>query len=206
MVRLVCGVGINDAGYVTQVKETVSYLDGKLKQKLVWICPFYQTWKSMIERGYSEKIKLERPTYKDVTVCEEWHLFSVFKSWMESQNWEGNQLDKDLLIQGNKIYRHEACVFVSRQVNMFLIDSAATRGGFKIGCNWDRQSGKYRAQCSNPFTGEREQLGCFGDEDTAHQAWLSKKLEHAYALAALQTDERVAKALISKYEKYSSET
>ena len=204
MVRLVCGVGINDAGYVTQVKETVSYLDGKLKQKLVWICPFYQTWKSMIERGYSEKIKLERPTYKDVTVCEEWHLFSVFKSWMESQNWEGNQLDKDLLIPGNKVYNQETCVFVSRQVNLFLTDSTAARGEYKIGVSWNKKNSKFVVRCNNPFTCEGEYLGYFLQEDEAHQAWLTRKLEYAHALATLQTDERVAKALINRYTNYGS--
>ena len=55
--RLVCGVGVMDADYVVEVKETVGYVNGKRKQKLVWKCPFYQTWKSMLVRGYSNKFK-----------------------------------------------------------------------------------------------------------------------------------------------------
>ena len=76
-------------------------------------------------------------------------------------------------------------------------------GECKIGISWDKQHRKYQTHCSNPFTGEQEYLGLFTDEVFAHKAWLSKKLEHAYALSELQTDGRVAKALIDRYENYS---
>jgi hypothetical protein len=117
------------------------------------------------------------------------------------QYYEGKQLDKDLLVRGNKIYSSDTCLFVSRQVNNFLIDSGAARGKYKIGVSWHKKCGKYRAGCSNPFTGKQEYLGLFIDEHSAHQAWLDKKLEHAYALAALQPDARVAKALIEGVQK-----
>ena len=42
--KLVCGVGINDADYVVTKQETIGYVDGKQKQKLIWRCPFYKTW------------------------------------------------------------------------------------------------------------------------------------------------------------------
>jgi hypothetical protein len=200
--RLVYGVGINDADYVTQLYEEYGYVGGKQKRKRVWVCPFYQTWKSMIERGYSERYKLKYATYKDATVCEDWHRFSNFRAWMVRQAWEGNELDKDLLFPGNKVYSPETCVFVSRQVNMFLTDSGRSRGNYKIGVHWDKNASKFRAQCSNPFTGEQEYLGCFTDEDCAHQAWLGKKLENAYALAGIQTDLRIAKAIVDRYENY----
>ena len=128
MGKLVYGVGVNDADYVVSINETVGYVDGKRKEKLVWICPFYRTWKGMLGRGYSEKLKLKYPSYKDVTVCEEWHLFSTFRAWMDQQDWEGLQLDKDLLVKGNKIYSPETCLFVSGQVNNFVLERGASRG------------------------------------------------------------------------------
>jgi hypothetical protein len=198
MIKLVYGVGINDADYVQQMEEVV---DGK--RKLVWICPFYKTWRSMLERSYSKKYKLKRPTYEHVSVCKEWHLFSTFKSWMQEQDWEGNQLDKDLLVSGNRVYSPEACVFVSGQVNNFMINSGATRGGYRIGVCWNKQRGKFVAQCRDPFAGIGRYLGYFPTENEAHEAWLAKKLEHAHALAAIQTDERVANALIDRYENYN---
>ncbi len=206
MGKLVCGIGVNDADYVVQVKETIGYVDGKQKQRLVYMCPFYQTWKDMIKRGYSEKLKLRHKTYRDCTVCEEWHLFSTFRKWMETQDWEGKQLDKDLLVPANKVYSPETCVFVSQQVNLFLIDRGSKRGKYKIGCCWNKREGKFQSNCGNPFTGKSQHLGNFTDEEGAHQAWLAKKLEYAYGLAELQTDVRIAKALIDKYENYSTLT
>ena len=108
--RLVYGVGINDADYVVQKWETIGYVNGKQKQKLIWICPYYSAWKSMLKRCYSSKYQDKRPTYKGCSVSDEWLTFSVFKVWMEKQDWEGKQLDKDLLFEGNKIYSADTCV------------------------------------------------------------------------------------------------
>lgn len=205
MKKLVCGVGINDVDYVVQVQETVGYVDGKRKRKLVWICPFYRTWKNMLVRSYSDKYKAEKPTYEESTTIEEWHLFSKFKAWMETQPWEGHQLDKDILVRGNKVYGPETCVFVSNVVNTFMLDCGASRGQYMIGVYWDKASSKFMAQCSNPFTKKRERLGLFDSELVAHKVWLKRKLELTYKLAFLQTDERVAKALINRYENYTKE-
>ena len=45
----------------------------------------------------------------------------------------------------------------------------------------------------------------FRSQIEAHQAWLKRKLELATLLAAEQTDERVAKALIARYTNYTNE-
>lgn len=200
--RMVYGVGINDADYIVQERETVGYTGGKQKQKLIWICPYYRTWRSMLERCYSVKCQEKRPTYKGCSVSADWLTFSNFKSWMEKQPWEGRQLDKDLLFEGNKAYSAKNCVFVTPAVNSFTTDSGATRGEWMIGVYWHKAAGKFKSTCSNPFTKKYEHLGYFTSELEAHQAWLKRKLELAYDLAAIQTDERVAKALIERYAKY----
>lgn len=200
--NLVWGVGINDADYVVAVNETLCYIDGKRKIRLIWECPFYRKWKGVLRRCYSDKLKAKQPTYKDASICEEWHLFSTFKFWMEQQDWENKHLDKDLLLSGNKVYSPETCVFVSGLVNTFVIERGADRGQWMIGVYWHQRDQKFVAQCSNPFTKKNEGLGRFVDELEAHKAWLDRKLEHAYALAAMQTDERVAKALVDRYTDY----
>src|SRR3990167_62339 len=177
-------------------------LRGNGKKITTWRCPFYTRWVGMLERGYSLKFKDKAPTYKDCTVCEEWLTFSSFKAWMEQQDWEGKQLDKDLLVRGNKLYSPETCVFISRQVNNFLIERDFDRGDYLIGVSWYKAYSKFMANCSNPFTKKRENLGYFSTEAQAHEAWLSRKLEFAYQLAAIQVDERVSSALISRYENY----
>ena len=76
----------------------------------------------MLQRCYSESHLVRQPTYKGCSVCEEWLTFSNFKSWMEQQDWEGKQLDKDLLVYKNKIYSPETCVFVSSVINSFFVE------------------------------------------------------------------------------------
>jgi hypothetical protein len=200
--KLVYGVGINDADYVTRKWETIE-VNGKQKQKLVWICPYYSVWTHMLERCYSSKRQETHPTYKGCSVSEEWLTFSNFKRWMESQDFEGKQLDKDLLFEGNKVYSKETCVFVTRVVNMFTVDRSNDRGEWSIGVYWNKASEKFRAMCRNPLTKKQEHLGLFTCELEAHQAWLKRKLELATLLAAEQTDSRVARALIERYTNYN---
>ena len=71
--KLIQGAGVNDADY-----PVTKYENGKRV-----ICPYYQTWKHMLVRAYSDKCKQRQPTYEDVTVCEEWHSFMRFRAWME---------------------------------------------------------------------------------------------------------------------------
>ena len=200
--KLVYGVGINDADYVTQEWETIGYVNGKRRMKRVWECPYYRVWSDMLKRCYSTKVQDRQPTYKGCSVSEEWLTFSNFRKWMEEQDWEGKQLDKDLLFEGNKIYSEETCVFVTQMVNSFTIERGAARGEWLIGVYWHRQAGKFRSKCCNPFTKKQEHLGYFSSELEAHKAWRKRKLELAHDLAAIQTDERVAKALIERYANY----
>lgn len=83
--KLVHGAGINDAGYEVTKYGIIGCFDGKQKRKRVWICPFYQVWKSMLERCFSTKFQERNPTYKRCSVSEEWLTFTSFKSWMEKQ-------------------------------------------------------------------------------------------------------------------------
>lgn len=200
--RLVYGVGINDADYVVKKWEEIGYIDGKRKQKLVWFCPYYRAWTNMLKRCYSSKFQEENTTYKGCSVSDEWLTFSVFKCWMEKQQWEGKQVDKDLLFERNKVYSKETCVFVTPMVNSFTTDRGNNRGEWLIGVYWHKATVKFVSMCRNPFTKKRENLGYFDCEQAAHEAWRKRKLELARQLAAEQTDERVAKALIMRYTVY----
>lgn len=200
--KLVFGVGINDADYVVKKWVEDGYVNGRRKQRLVWCCPFYQTWTSMLQRCYSAKLQERNPTYIGCTVSEEWKRFSNFRGWMVAQDWEGMQLDKDLLLEGNKGYSEETCVFVTKAVNMFTVERGNDRGEWLIGVYWHKGTSKFISRCSNPFTKKREHLGLFVNELEAHQEWLKRKLELAKELAAIQTDPRVAEALINRYSNY----
>lgn len=77
----------------------------------------YAVWESMIRRCYDEKLHKRLPTYKDCTVCEEWHNFENFHKWFQDNYIEGFELDKDIRVQNNKLYSPETCMFVSPSEN-----------------------------------------------------------------------------------------
>jgi hypothetical protein len=196
--RLICGVGVNDADYT--VKKH-AFINGKTVR--IWTCPFYVRWVGIIDRCYGKKASQKWPTYLNCSTVDEWHLFSNFRSWMEIQDWEGKDIDKDILFPNNKIYGPDTCVFVNSNVNTFIVESNGSRGQFPIGVSFDdNTSKKYLARCWSIETGKQKNLGRYFTAEEAHLAWLQFKLRQARILAAQQTDERVAKALVARYENY----
>ena len=202
--RLVYNVGINDANYRVQEWAIVDGGDGKRKQRLVWICPFYSRWRDMLKRCYSHKYQETRPTYIGCSVCDEWLTFSVFRAWMETQNWDGKELDKDILVPGNRVYSPNVCVFIDRRVNSFVLENGASCRKLMVGASFNKTATRFKAFC-NDGSGKQKYLGSFPTELEAHFAWLSFKKEMALQLAAEQTDPRVAKALIDRYDNYVAE-
>jgi hypothetical protein len=191
--KLVCGIGFNDLDDATVVTEIV---DGKEVRKP---CPYYKKWQGMLARCYGAS---KKPCYDHSYVCEEWLIFSNFKAWMMEQDWEGKDLDKDLLVKGNKIYSPETCVFLHPKVNRFLTKNHR-QNGLPAGV-WDyvgKKTISYRARVHEPFEGKLVYLGSFKDKWAAHEAWINKKHFIACKLAFSEyvTDERVQKALLNRY-------
>lgn len=105
LIRSVFGVGfIGDGEYKPRVK--------KVKSKV------YVLWTGMLQRCYYEKSRDKNTTYKGCTVCDEWHNFQNFAKWFDENYIDGFDLDKDIKVDGNKVYSPEACIFVSRQDNI----------------------------------------------------------------------------------------
>ena len=81
----------------------------------------YQTWHGIIERSYSEEFQKNNHTYKGCTVCDEWHNFQNFAKWFDD-NYPCDdlryELDKDIKIDGNKIYSPDTCLFVTKKENL----------------------------------------------------------------------------------------
>lgn len=186
--RLVAGVGVNDCGYIVN-----KVINGKQQ-----MCPYYNTWKHMLDRCYRTKPHKRNPTYIGCTVAEEWKIFSNFRKWMEAQDWVGKHLDKDIIVAGNRHYSESTCVFVDPQVNTFLCDSRATRGKYMIGVHWHKRVGKFMSQCMDA-SGKKLHLGYFDNELSAHLAWKSCKHKLACVLAEKQENREVAEALLKRF-------
>lgn len=187
MGTLVQGFGVNDLKGTEYEKE------------------IYTKWASMLNRCYSERYHKVQPTYVGYSVHEDWRLFSKFRSWALKQDWQGKELDKDLLVHGNKVYSTETCCFIPCYINCFLTESNAVRGNSPIGVCWDERSRKYRSRVSNPLSNRREHLGLFECPKDAYHAWLARKLEIAYEIASTESDQRIAAAIVNRYENYGED-
>ena len=194
--KLVYGVGINDADYVVQ-----PIINGKQE-----VCPIYRTWKSMLNRCYCLSTHLTSPTYVVCSVSKEWLTFSNFREWMISQNWKGKHLDKDILFKNNKIYSSSSCCFVSCSINALLNSQGASRGKYLIGCC--KKSSKFRSQIS--IHGKKTYLGLFETQKEAHLAWRKAKSAYIIEAAFTQTRDNVREALLERarvlLEDYNPET
>ena len=178
---LVYGVGVNDSSYCVSPA-----MDGR---KLV--CPAYDAWKAMLRRCYDSKFHQENKTYIGVSVCDEWHTFMSFRKWWLEHQVDGWQIDKDL-ISDSRCYSPEACTFVPRWLNVFA-NRRASSDNHKTGAHLRKDIGRFMSYCKNPFTGKLESLGHFDDALSAHNAWLSRKLEFSERLKPLmdEIDERI---------------
>ena len=183
--KKVYGVGINDADYT--IKPTIENNRSK--------CMYYEKWIKMLQRCYSKSYQEKHPSYKGCSVCEEWLIFSNFKSWMEQQEWEGKHLDKDLLVYKNKIYSPETCCFVTQTVNSFLVLREADRGKYPIGVHYRKRCSDMVNDFSKPFGAtignHNRYIGVFSSKEEAHSAWQKAKIEQAKQLQSEQTDLKV---------------
>ena len=134
----------------------------------------YRMWKSMIRRCFSEKLKARQSAYKDVTCCDEWLSFANFFSWVNREvdymgRPVGFELDKDILMRGNKTYSPEACSFVPQPVNKLLMGSGAVRGDFPVGVCFHNLVGKFVVQLS--VDGKQKTLGYYNNPEDAFAAY-----------------------------------
>lgn len=86
-----------------------------------------QLWQNMLKRCYCEKDS--KGYFGKSFVCERWKCFANFledlpslknfDKWLlgQNNNFDKYNLDKDLIIKGNKIYSKELCQFITEYEN-----------------------------------------------------------------------------------------
>jgi hypothetical protein len=128
--------GVYNIGYNSGGKHQVN-INGKQTK-------VYTTWKSMFVRCYSKINLLDRPTYIGCYVINEWHDFQVFADWFYENYTDGWELDKDILVKGNKVYGPETCCFVPKEVNQIF--TSVRKGKYPIGVSFHRNNQKFISQ------------------------------------------------------------
>ena len=123
--------------------------------------------------------------------------FQEFASWYVQQfgakdDW---QLDKDLLVPGNKVYSPDTCVLLPSNVNTALQHGKLKSGGLPGGVTPYKD--KYRARHS--LFGKENHLGYFFDVRHAFAAYASAKSSYIRQLAEIyrsRLDPRAYAALL----------
>lgn len=135
----------------------------------------YRDWYNMIKRAYCPKLHDFAPTYIGCTVHPDWHNFQVFAKWYSDNPYSdlGYQLDKDILVRGNKVYSPETCCFVPRELNSLFCNSARTRGGYPVGVSYRKNSGKFFVRLK--YFGVEKSLGYYKTPEEASAAYVVAK-------------------------------
>lgn len=177
----VCGVGISGNKYpIVENKRPTRE---------------YNAWLRMLNRCFDETVKKSQPTYKDVSMCDEWLLFDNFYEWLHSQpnfdKWYNNKrwaIDKDILVKRNKLYSPEMCCLVPQNVNCLFLKREAERGDYPIGVRYKNNEG-FIASCHNPFTNRNEQIGTYSTpENTFYLGYKPYKEDIIKRVAKIEFD------------------
>ena len=141
----------------------------------------YVLWQSMLQRCYSDAYKKKYQTYEGCEVSDNFKSYEYFYEWCQNQigfGVEGNgnpfQLDKDLLVKGNKVYSEYSCVFLPQEINSLLVKCTASRGKHLIGVSWNNASKAFVAMVRKNKR-KSEHLGSFKTELEAFNAYKQAK-------------------------------
>ena len=184
--KKVYNFGINDVDYKTQV-----YTGDKGDRKITWTCPIYRRWKFILRKCLTKQIV----GYEDCCISDKWARLSDFKMWLESNpDWKDLEIDKDILIKGNREYGPDTCVLVPSWINSLIVTRSRDRGEYPIGVHFVKDK-----RCTKDYPkpyfsqlrtgdGNREYLGVFETPQEAHRAWQLAKYNQI-----IKTEERYKK-------------
>lgn len=186
----VCGVGIYDVN--RNISET------KTRE--------YSLWVGVLKRCYANISREYDTSYLDCSVSDTFKYYSRFKKWCSQQagfHYKDSlgkpfQLDKDILVKGNKVYSEYTCCFVPQEINLSLINCKSVRGIFPVGVHQNKRNGKYRAAYSTKEG--KVNLGQYDTPELAFQAYKQAKEDYIKALANKwkdQIDQHTYEALMN---------
>ena len=185
---LVYGVGMNDVDIPTRHCGENGARVGNNR--------YYNVWFSMMERCYSEKYQSSRPSYRGCSVHQDWHKFSNFMNWLDTQpqaDWQTKQMDKDLLVKGNKEYGPNTCCFLSNHENNIFKLSISPLGSVSYASGNRKKPWRARVECK----GKHIDLGYYTSEEEASVVSANAGIQRAVNLALLNPHRFIQNAMFS---------
>ena len=142
----------------------------------------YRVWASMILRCHDDSFT----AYIGCSICNDWLIYENFEKWYDKNYWECGkekmQLDKDILIKGNRTYSPNACIFVPQRINTLFVKSNKSRGKYMIGVTFNKRINRFVSQCSYIKVEEKavktNVIGNFSTELEAFNAY--KQFKESY--------------------------
>ena len=166
----------------------------------------YKCWKRMLQRCYSAKYQEKQPTYIGCCVSDDWIYYPNFKNWYNENYYKidnkTSQLDKDVLIKGNKVYSPDTCVFVPNFINLLFTKRQKSRGELPIGVCYHKAGKKYVAQLRVFKDGKAtlKYLGCFNTPNEAFEVYKQAKEDYIKEVADEYKDRIPVKLYEAMYE------
>ena len=136
----------------------------------------YILWSHLFARCYNPKALFKHPAYNNVIVCKEWHLFSNFLKWFETQKeWyqQGWHIDKDILVKGNREYAPDKCCFVPQEINALFTNRKRNKGKYPIGVSYIKSKNKFVVSVA--YNGRNKTIGAFNTPTEAFYAYKEAK-------------------------------
>lgn len=146
----------------------------------------YQTWCNMLKRCYAPYELNRLPTYRNITVCNEWLNFQNFAKWHQENYYEIPyeimNLDKDLTQKDNKQYCPAMCNFIPISINNLLLQHDNVTGKCLSGVIFTQKNNrKYKAQIT--MCGKNKHIGSFYTEIEAFEAYKKAKKKYVQIMA-----------------------
>ena len=170
---------VYDVGFIGQGKYRSKSGERNTKE--------YEVWRDMLKRCYSEKELKRKPYYKGCTVDPHWHNFQNFCEdivYLQGyEEWKKNTipykyaLDKDIKIEGNKVYNRDTCMFVTTKENSLkanltgkTYEATNIKTGEKIiFYNQNEFAKKYNLNC-------RHMYSCIKGDRKSHKEWAFREI------------------------------
>lgn len=152
--KLVYGVGRTDTYTMTSGQQDREYV----------------IWQKILGRCYSERIRKLQPTYEECSVDPRWHSYAEFKAWYSPRWYPGADIDKDILVQDNRVYGPDTCAMVPARLNGLFKKSVASKSAHGLGVQ-KTTVGRFASKMCVSLNGKNRTIH-FGTFDTAREAFL----------------------------------
>ena len=148
----------------------------------------YTRWMSMLDRAYNHTDG-RNPGYEDVEVCDYWKCYENFVPWFKAHFYTiqdyNVELDKDLLVKGNKIYGPDTCCMLPSIINGCIKKRPSAKGkkmhDTPIGVSFNREKQKYEAWIN--YYGVSAHLGYRNTPEEAFYVYKAAKEAYIKELA-----------------------